>query len=420
MKLSTLAITIWLTLTKGAANALDSNPEESPQQLSSSTNVCSSAQGRTSACEVELDVPSACVTNGSSACPIVFFFHGAGGTNAWFARTSGVHAAGVIGVYPQGENGWNTGPKDTNTCTWDDYACTSDPDEGAFIASIITELRNLGASGNIYLNGNSNGAALSHRLASNAGDELPIKGIITKVTQLLATPPRNGPGVLNYNQPGSGGPAVSVLNLMGLDDMLIPYEGGGSGVFGTDEFQLMSALESMAIWAAHNQCSSTSPIVTGGKVYATTADANAGEATFYEYQGCPTGVIVEHFSLGGAGHTFGSGANIDGALIDYELAYSFIARVEAGGGGGGGGGNPVSSTSPSSSPIQSSGCVDDPNWHGKFNVGHDCAYVALDPGTRCNFESTEGTLASEACKVTCGTCTSDQTVAPTSVSQLYH
>lgn len=92
------------------------------------------------------------------------------------------------------------GPKDGNQCTWDDYACTSDPDEGAFIAMIIAELRNLGANGNIYLIGNSNGAALSHKLASNAGDDLPIKGIVTKVTQLLASPPRSGPGELNYNQ----------------------------------------------------------------------------------------------------------------------------------------------------------------------------------------------------------------------------
>ena len=112
----------------------------------------------------------------TSACPVVFFFHGAGGTNDWFGRTSGVHAEGVIGVYPQGEDGWNTGPKESNDCDWDDFACTDDADEGAFVASIIAELRNLGASGNVYLIGNSNGAALSMRLASNAGDDLPIKG----------------------------------------------------------------------------------------------------------------------------------------------------------------------------------------------------------------------------------------------------
>ena len=113
-----------------------------PTYRDSDTTAVCTAQGRTDKCEVELDVPSACIDSSSSSsnCPIVFFFHGAGGNNDWFARTSDVHAQNVIGVYPQGEDGWNTGPKDGNLCTYDDYACTTDPDEGAFIASIITEL----------------------------------------------------------------------------------------------------------------------------------------------------------------------------------------------------------------------------------------------------------------------------------------
>lgn len=84
--------------------ALQSNPEESPQRLSDTTTVCTASQGRTATCEVELDVPASCIVDGgSSNCPIVFFFHGAGGTNNGFARQSGVHANNVIGVYPQGE-----------------------------------------------------------------------------------------------------------------------------------------------------------------------------------------------------------------------------------------------------------------------------------------------------------------------------
>ncbi|KAL7539713.1 hypothetical protein ACHAXR_009534 [Thalassiosira sp. AJA248-18] len=387
-------------------NALESNPEESPQILSDTTTICSDANGRSSACEVELDVPAGCITSGSSDCPIVFFFHGAGGTNNWFARTSGVHAANVIGVYPQGEDGWNTGPKSSNTCNWDDFACTSDPDEGAFIASIIAELRALGANGNIYLNGNSNGAALSMRLAANAGDnDLPIKGMITKVTQLLAAPTRSGPGELNYNQPpASGGRKLSVLNIMGTADLVIPYEGGGSSVFGGDtSFQLMPALDSMATWAAHNGCaaaSSSSPVITEGVNYGNDNDPN-GQATFYEYQGCPEGVIVEHYALHGAGHSFGSGAALDGVMIDYDLAYQFINRVEQGAA--------VQSATPdptSSSPTVSSnsGCEDDPTWHGKFNVAHTCAYVGEAPQQRCGWESTDGTVASEACKEACGEC----------------
>eukprot|EP00985_Skeletonema_marinoi_P025779 scaffold19274_cov86-Skeletonema_marinoi.AAC.1 len=110
------------------AAALDSNAFENPQSL---TDVICGGRPR-SACEVELDVPEACATGGlgaDPACPIVFFLHGSGGTNNWFARTSGVHDANMIGVYPQGEGGWNTGPKTSNNCHWSEYECTTDPDE---------------------------------------------------------------------------------------------------------------------------------------------------------------------------------------------------------------------------------------------------------------------------------------------------
>ncbi|KAL7533278.1 hypothetical protein ACHAWF_004439 [Thalassiosira exigua] len=381
------------------ASALESNPPESPQLL---PGPCSASQGRRSKCEVELDVPPACVSaDATSSCPVVFFFHGAGGSNDGFARNSGVHSAGVVGVYPQGEDGWNTGPKTSNSCAWDDFDCASDPDEGAFVASIVSELRDLGASGNVYLIGNSNGAALAHRLAANAGDDLPIKGVVAKVTQLLADPPRSGPGALNYNQPLAGGPAVSILNLMGTDDGVIPYNGGSSPVFGGDPaFSLMTALESMEAWAAHNGCAEGDVTIDSNVSYGTDADPG-GAATFYEYGSCPEGVIVEHYALIGAGHSFGSGAALNGVTIDHDLAYQFISRLEGNGGGGGGGGG-------GDGP-----CEDDPNWHGKFNVAHACAYVAESPEARCGWENSDSVPASEACKVACGQCDPVSTPAPT-------
>lgn len=395
MKQTLLTILLSTSSLHDVAQALTSNAKEAPQLL---TDICETAQGRTSTCEVELDVPASCITSSgdTSDCPVVFFFHGAGGSNNWFAKTSGVHEANVIGVYPQGENGWNTGPKESNVCEWDDFACTEDPDEGAFIASIITKLKELGANGNIYLNGNSNGAALSMRLASNAGADLPIRGIITKVTQLLAAPPRSGPGVLNYNQPEAGGQKVSILNIMGTEDLVIPYEGGVSSVFGQDaNFELMAALESMTAWALHNDCSEDAPEESANIVYSNDADSN-GEATFYSYQGCPEGVVVEHYALHGAGHSFGANAALDGVKIDYELAFQFINRLE-------GTELPVT-PSPVTSPGGGNSCGDDPAWHGKFNADHTCDYVAESPGSRCTWENADGILAEDACKVACDKC----------------
>jgi len=393
-------------------SALQSNAIKSPQSL---TETICAGRPRLQ-CEVEVDVPQACVPEGNSdpSCPIVFFFHGAGGNNNGFAGTSTVHDAGYIGVYPQGEKGWNTGPKSHNNCPWTDFDCTEDPDEGDYIASIIAELRSQGASGNIYAIGNSNGAALAHRLASNAGDELPIKGIVAKVTQLLASPERSGPGSLNYNQPRSGSPAVSVLSIMGTNDPLIPYDGGSSGVFGGDDaFQLMPSLDSMNAWANHNGCDGT---LTVDDTYVT--NQGTGKATKYDYSaGCPSGIVLEHYAIHGGGHGAG-GASINNEKINYIIAFDFINRVENG--------NieppqilqpKIRSTAepsvPPNVPPSSSSCVDDESWAGKVNPAHTCDYVAQNPEQRCNWESSDGTLASTACLKTCGECSGSNTSVPT-------
>ena len=78
-------------------SALVSNAPENPQSLTQV--ICANRNDGRSDCEVELDVPPACVSGGESSCPIVFFLHGSGGTNDWFSRTTGVHSAGLIGVY---------------------------------------------------------------------------------------------------------------------------------------------------------------------------------------------------------------------------------------------------------------------------------------------------------------------------------
>jgi len=398
-----LAQSLSILLLSKATDALVSNAEFSPQILSDLSGVCSDQQGRSETCEVELDVPSSCIEgDSSSSCPIVFFLHGAGGGNAGYARDSGVHSAGFIGVYPQGENGWNTGPKDTNQCAWDDYACTQDPDEGAFIAAIISEIRSQGGEGNIYVIGSSNGGALANRLAVNAGEDLPISGIVSIVTQLLESPDRSGPGVLNYNNPqalSGTGPKVSVLNLMGTADNLIRYEGGSSPVFGgEDAFQLLSALDSMEEWAAHNGCS-TVP---------STQDVTTSVGTrgvFYQYPNCEAGTLVEHYAIIGGGHDAGR-TTIDGIDFSFDVAFDFINRLE-----GEEGGFPTIATTrppiptPTNPPSKHNDlCTDDPSWRGKHDDSHTCFFVSQNPLVRCNWEDSTGVKAHDACAISCDTC----------------
>eukprot|EP00555_Chaetoceros_dichaeta_P015427 CAMPEP_0198275892 /NCGR_PEP_ID=MMETSP1447-20131203/65019_1 /TAXON_ID=420782 /ORGANISM="Chaetoceros dichaeta, Strain CCMP1751" /LENGTH=572 /DNA_ID=CAMNT_0043970799 /DNA_START=83 /DNA_END=1801 /DNA_ORIENTATION=+ len=402
--------------------ALVSNSKGSPQVLSDSSGVCT-GYGRTSECEVQLDVPSQCVSNGQSTCPVVFYLHGAGGSITGFKNGSDVHTYDFIGVYPKGENGWNTGPKDTNQCEYTEFECTTDPDEGDFIASIISEVRSLGANGGIYVIGNSNGAALAHRLAVNAGEQLPVKGIVTTVTQLLASPERSGPGTLNYNNHGATGGTglkVSVLNIMGTGDNLIPYAGGSSGVFGgNDNFQLMPALESMADWASHNGCSS---VYSSETVNTDNKAGGDGSGEFYQWENCGGGTIVEHYAINGAGHSAGN-TEVDGVAITYDISADFIKRCEDTESPPTVSPKPQSPVPPTPVPPTKApvtptkapsivGCFDDPNWVGKFNDLHDCDFVGEMPEARCGWENSDGELASEACKLSCDNCGSPPTVSP--------
>ena len=163
-----------------------------PTELSSISEVCAN---RSSTCSVLLDVPEACA-GVSSDCPVAIFFHGHGGSNKGFPHSGagqGVHKHGFIGIYPQGEiyngrSGWNDGSMDGNTCDWNDFSCQDDPNDGLFAAAIIAEAKQLGAKGNIYLWGGSNGANEAQILAANACDDLPIAGISAGWGQLLCVP----------------------------------------------------------------------------------------------------------------------------------------------------------------------------------------------------------------------------------------
>lgn len=389
-------------------SAISSNPKEQVQDISF---LCNDSGNRPS-CEIQLDVPESCVdSDGTSDCSIVFFLHGSGGNIRWFAKSSGVHENNVIGVYPQGEGGWNTGPKDSNACDWWDFSCEDDPDEGLLIKNIIDYLFGDGVAGHVFVTGNSNGAALAHRLASNSNEDLPIKGIITKVTQLLETPERSGPGNYNYNNPSPSSDKVSVLNIMGTADGLIPYEGGTSAVFGDfqTDFVLMSALESMVAWATHNGCN-TVPVQSTHS-----SDKGTGEVIKYVYPDCSDGIIVEHYAIEGGDHGAG-GASIDGVKIDYDLTYQFIRACESDGEDDPPTSAPApTATTPPPTPATTSSCIDDPEWRGKNNSAHDCAFVANDPTKRCGWQDSSGLLAEDACAVSCGTCDDgDSTDPPTS------
>ena len=327
---------------------LSANPEGSPSDISAA--VCATVPDRT-ACEVLLDVPAVCA-GASPSCPLVFFFHGSGGKNDFFYRawnpfsvTALLHAGGgghgFIGVYPQGEqfprapsvggttSGWNTGLQLTPL---------PGPDELAYVQAIVAHLRALGCTGRLYAVGTSNGAALAHRIGANGG--LGFSGIVPIAMPLTYAPTTYGPPPHNYNHPtrGSASRAIAVMMIYGSADTGVPIAGDpdlwGRGI------RLMSAYQSLGLWAEAAGCTGG---VTRSQYLASYAYPNNTHLTTtadgqrLAFSGCPAAAPVELLVTPCAGHSelrtidgVGQGAGAAAASTSFMSAVlDFVRTVEA-------------------------------------------------------------------------------------------
>lgn len=199
---------------------------------------------------------------------------------------------------------------------------------GFFVAGIIAAIRELGATGRVYLYGASNGAQMVQILASNAGDALPISGIGALSGQLLSAPARSASNPYNWNQPNhtKGGPAVAQLSLHGDADHSIQYEGGSK--FGSDVFFLASEPDSNAMWKTQNGCTGK---LKSTLIPAISKNASTHDADYNVWRGCPSTAPVEYYKVHGAGHCL-PGGKIDGKG-PIEIALDFFCKVEAAHGG---------------------------------------------------------------------------------------
>ncbi len=149
------------------------------------------------------------------ALPLVFAFHGYGGTAYMFMHNSGFNDLadkdGFIVVYPQGSllNGkghWNVGGWTRNSTT----------DDVGFMKLLIDEIKksyDIDAS-KIFAAGMSNGGYMSIQLACEMGDTFRA---VASVTGSM-TPEMHKKCTANNEIP--------VLQLHGTNDRVVPYEGG--------------------------------------------------------------------------------------------------------------------------------------------------------------------------------------------------
>ena len=223
----------------------------------------------------------------SAPLPLLLAFHGNGGKGLDFKQllSNPVESRAFIGVYPEGlERSWNLGRE------------ASTADDVAFVESILAALG--GVAGvdvaKPVAMGFSNGAGMVHKLAMDAK---PFVGISPLSSQLLVD-----------NQPQSAAPSVSVLQLHGTVDEVVPY-GGGEAVMG---HTFMPAEASAAAWADHNDCS------------AKPTETASGKHVRMEWAGCSGGVQVVHYRLNGVGHDLPT--DIEGDTIGLVVQFLLRAR----------------------------------------------------------------------------------------------
>jgi len=196
--------------------------------------------------------------------PLLLVLHGAGGTGPDFERYTGFSEVadreGFVAVYPSAVNRfWTIG-------------ADGGPDDVRFLSRLLDRLEGdlCVDPARVFVTGFSNGGGMSARLACALGDRIAA-----------AAPVAGAYGGLPPCEPAR---PVSVLEMHGDADPVVPYEGDGPG----DE----SSAEGFArAWADRDGCRSDPA-----------RRRLAPRAVRLDWTGCRDGTAVAHVRLLGFGH----------------------------------------------------------------------------------------------------------------------
>jgi polyhydroxybutyrate depolymerase len=169
-------------------------------------------------------------------------------------------------------------------------------DDVGFLRAVIADVEAHEAvdPSKVFIVGHSNGAFMALRMACEASDV--VKGVVSVA------------GAADQNFPACPGPPIPVLQIHGLADATIKYDGGT-----TSGGSYPGAITTTGDFAARNGCAPTrsaqAPLDLIG-------DATA-ETTRETYDGCPADAGVELWSIAGAGHVPAFDAAWPGRVIDW-------------------------------------------------------------------------------------------------------
>ena len=211
---------------------------------------------------------------------IVLGFHGNGQTPedfAWIPQRVCSFEPKCIAVIPEGyKRSWNLGVEESTA------------DDVAFVSDLVAELSSqFPLTSDFFALGHSNGSGLVHVLAAETSVLRGIAGF--------------GSVLIEGREPSPGTAAISVLQVHGMNDDVIPYSGGDSPV----GLRFVPAEESAELWAKVSSCNAgmNSTDKLGNRILS--------------FEECADGHRVLHYGLVDQGHD--AGVSEEFALIASEF-----------------------------------------------------------------------------------------------------
>ena len=223
---------------------------------------------------------------GKTPVPVVFDFHGLGGSGSSQKGLSGWatlgDSKGFITVFPNGVgNSWNIG----RCCS---TAQTQNVDDVGFVRAIIKQLQTDACidSKRVYASGCSNGGGMSYKLACDAAD---VIAAVAPVDCDCVTGSTSNPSCASC----SPARPISEIAFRATGDQVVPYNGGRCSIaadcppgMSCMNFDFPGAATNFSTWATIDQCTGSAQALSGHPACQTNSTCGDGaQVTLCTQQG---------------------------------------------------------------------------------------------------------------------------------------
>ncbi len=232
--------------------------------------------------------------DGTESAPLVVFLHGGGGNAQSAQNFTNFNVVSeqndFLMLYPQAGLEF---PENSNSFIWADGRGLAPDlqgiDDVGFVNALIEQLKteyNINEQ-KVYLCGFSNGSFLTQKIAFEDNSQFAAIGTIG--------------GTMSVELFDNGNPqrAIPMIYIFGLDDPLVPFNGGY--VSGNTNFaSVKSIANSVDYWVQNNNCQTTLPEVNLPNI--NTNDNSTVKV--YEYTNGDCNSKVKYYEITGGGHTW--------------------------------------------------------------------------------------------------------------------